>query len=78
MKKVALCILFMFFVFPLTAHAYIGPGLGSGVIGVVVGILTAFFLALAALVWYPLKRLFKLICKAKGNRTDGSQTRDSL
>ncbi len=78
MKKVVVCFLFMLFVLPLTANAYIGPGLGTGVVGVVVGILTAFFLALSALVWYPLKRLFKMLFKAKGNTTGGSETNDSL
>ena len=46
-----------------TVDAYIGPGLGTGVIGVLIGILTAVFLAITAIVWYPLKRLFKIISK---------------
>ncbi|MBZ4219289.1 MAG: hypothetical protein LAC69_03765 [Chlorobium sp.] len=61
MKKVLFCLLSMSLFLPLTAHAYIGPGLGTGVIGVVVGILTALFLALTAIIWYPLKRLFKFM-----------------
>ncbi len=64
--------------FPLTAHAYIGPGLGSGVIGVVLGILTALFLAMTALIWYPLKRLFKLIFKSKESTTESSDTVEPL
>jgi len=44
--------------FPLTAHAYIGPGMGLGIIGVVLGILVAIFLAFFAILWYPVKRLF--------------------
>ena len=78
MKHVVYCTLIILLIFPLNAQAYIGPGLGTGVIGVVVGILTAFFLALSALVWYPLKRLFKMLFKAKGNTTGGSETNDSL
>lgn len=78
MKKVVYCILFILVIFPINAHAYIGPGVGTGVIGVVIGILTAFFLALAALVWYPLKRLFKLLFKEKGNASGGSETKDYL
>jgi len=46
-------------VYPATAHAYIGPGLGVGTIGVVLGILGSIVLALVAILWYPLKRLFK-------------------
>jgi len=41
------------------AHAYIGPGAGAGAIAVVFGVLASMFLALAAIVWYPIKRLFK-------------------
>ena len=44
-----------------TAEAYIGPGLGMGTIGVVLGILASIFLTLIAIIWYPLKRLFKLL-----------------
>lgn len=41
------------------AHAYIGPGAGAGTIAVVLGVIAAFFLALFAILWYPLKRLIK-------------------
>ncbi len=78
MKKFVFCILFMLFVFPFTAYAYIGPGLGTGIIGVVLGILTAFFLSITAIIWYPLKRLYKQIFKGKGKTTGGSETIDSL
>lgn len=41
------------------AAAYVGPGLGLGVIGVIVGVVVTVLLAILGLVWYPLKRLFK-------------------
>ncbi|WP_119304844.1 hypothetical protein [Dongia deserti] len=41
------------------AAAYIGPGVGAGMIATVLGILTAIALAVVAIVWYPLKRLLK-------------------
>lgn len=44
----------VFFVF-----SYLGPGLDGGVITAVLGILASFFLALFAIIWYPLKRVFK-------------------
>jgi len=59
MKKV-LCFAFLVLL-PATAEAYIGPGLGMGTIGVVLGILASIFLTLIAIIWYPLKRLFKLL-----------------
>lgn len=40
---------------------YIGPGLGGGVVAAILGILTAFGLTLFAVLWYPLKKMVKLI-----------------
>ena len=40
-------------------HAYIGPGAGAGTIAVVIGVIVSFILAFIAIIWYPLKRLFK-------------------
>ena len=45
---------------------YIGPGLGGGVIAAVLGILASFFLALFAILWYPIKRLYLRIKKKSG------------
>jgi hypothetical protein len=42
----------------MPAEAYVGPGLGLGALGVVVGLLLSVFMALFAFVWMPLKRLF--------------------
>lgn len=63
MKRIVYLALFI--LMPSTAEAYIGPGLGTGAIGVVLGILASIFLALIAIVWYPLKRLFKMLFKKK-------------
>lgn len=41
---------------PSTVQAYIGPGLGLGVLGAVLGVITSIFLAIFALFWYPIKR----------------------
>jgi hypothetical protein len=41
------------------AHAYVGPGLGLGTIGAVRGTLAAVLLAVFAVLYYPIKRLFK-------------------
>jgi hypothetical protein len=46
---------------------YIGPGLGGGIITAVLGFFTSIFLALFAIVWYPVKRLIK---KIKGKKTN--------
>lgn len=42
-----------------TAQAYVGPGLGLGAIGAILGVVLSVVLALFAIFWYPLKRLLK-------------------
>ena len=57
---------------PGISHAYLGPGIGAGTLGVIVGFFVAIFLAIVALFWYPIKRLFK-----KKKITDGTATTDN-
>jgi hypothetical protein len=52
---VAVCLLSL----ATSAEAYVGPGMGLGVIAAVVGFLTAILLALAGMVWYPVKRMLR-------------------
>ena len=59
---------------PLTAHAYIGPGMGASTLAVIFGILAAIFLGLFAILWYPLKRLFT--GKKKKQVTDSKDKSD--
>ena len=51
---------------PSMAQAYIGPGLGAGVISAVLGFVAAVAMAFVALVWYPIKRLFRKRRPASG------------
>ena len=44
---------------PTFAAAYIGPGVGAGAIGAVIGVVGSIFLAIFAVVWYPVKRMMK-------------------
>lgn len=53
-----------------TITTYIGPGLGGGVITAVLGFLTSIFLALFAIIWYPIKRLIQKFKKSKANESD--------
>ena len=41
------------------AAAYVGPGLGIGALGAVIGVTLSVVLAVGALLWYPFKRLIK-------------------
>jgi hypothetical protein len=54
------------------AFAYIGPGLGAGTLAVVVGFVGSIFLAIFALVWYPLKRLLTKTGILKKKKSDKS------
>lgn len=47
------------FLVPLQAQAYIGPGLGLGMAAAVLGLLVAFILLLAGLVWLPVRRFLR-------------------
>ena len=42
-----------------TLFAYIGPGMGGGVIAAIFGIIAAFFLGLWGILYYPIKRAVK-------------------
>ena len=52
--------IFLFLVlFPLPSYAYIGPGMGGGIIAIVIGFFAAIFLALWGILYYPIKRTLK-------------------
>jgi hypothetical protein len=44
---------------PHMALAYIGPGVGAGAIAAVLGVLGSIFLAIVAVLYYPIKRMMK-------------------
>lgn len=54
---------------PQVALAYIGPGVGAGALGAVVAVIGAIFLAIFAVVWYPVKRMLKGKKKPDGAKT---------
>lgn len=45
--------------------AYAGPGLGAGIVAMVLGIIGSFFLAILGVVWYPVKRVLKRLRRVK-------------
>ena len=50
-----------FFIFFSTypAMAYIGPGMGGGIILATIGIILAIIAAIFGIIWFPIKRLLK-------------------
>ena len=56
MNKISLSIMLIFLPLSSPAFAYIGPGMGGGVIAGVLGLIGAIFLALFGILYYPIKR----------------------
>jgi len=64
-KLNALCLLAIVIASGTPAEAYVGPGLGAGMIAVVLGILAAVVMAFASIVWFPIKRRLRKRTAAK-------------
>ena len=47
------------FLIPLPLYAYIGPGMGGGVIAAIIGFFAAILLGLWGILYYPIKRALK-------------------
>lgn len=47
------------------ALAYVGPGLGLGVVATVLGILFGLVALIVGVIWYPIKRLVRRLIKKK-------------
>ena len=47
------------FIISIPSHAYIGPGMGGGVIAAVIGFFAAILLGLWGILYYPIKRALK-------------------
>ena len=47
------------FLISLPSYAYIGPGMGGGVIAAIVGFFAAILLGLWGILYYPMKRALK-------------------
>ena len=57
MKKINLIIVLLSISSPVVA--YIGPGMGGGIIAAVLGVVGALLLALFGILYYPIKRMLK-------------------
>ena len=57
MKKTNLIFVLLWISSPV--FAYIGPGMGGGVIAGVLGVIGAVLLALFGILYYPIKRILK-------------------
>ena len=59
----------LLFFSPIIYFAYIGPGMGGGVLAAIFGIIAAFFLGLWGILYYPIKRFLKNKKKKKINKS---------
>jgi len=58
MQKVIFIIL-IFFLNTEVSYAYIGPGMGGGIIMATLGVIVAILAAIFGIVWFPVKRFLK-------------------
>ena len=65
MFNIILKTIFIFFSFVSVAYAYLGPGIGGGIIAATLGVVIAIFAAIFGLIWFPLKRFLKRRKKKK-------------
>ena len=47
------------------SYAYLGPGVGGGMIAATIGVIIAILAAIFGLIWFPIKRLLKKIRNQK-------------
>ncbi len=52
-------ILILFILISDLIYGYIGPGMSSGLIATIIGILGSLLLAIFGIVYYPIKRILK-------------------
>ena len=51
--------IFLFFLMSSTSYAYLGPGIGGGIIVATFGLICAIIVIIFGIIWFPLKRFFK-------------------
>tara|TARA_Y100000590_G_C15454198_1_gene913905 strand:- start:227 stop:433 length:207 start_codon:yes stop_codon:yes gene_type:complete len=54
-------IFFCLIIISSPAHAYIGPGLGIGIIAAIFGFIISLLIFIFAIFWFPIKKILKKI-----------------
>lgn len=57
MNKIYIIIIVFILISPI--YAYVGPGMGGGLIATILGIIGSIFLAIFGILYYPIKRFLK-------------------
>ena len=58
--------LFFILMIPSYSYAYLGPGMGGGMIAATIGVIVAILAAIFGILWFPIKRFLK----KKRNKND--------
>ncbi len=66
--KLILNIIFLLLILPVPSFAYLGPGIGGGILAATLGVIIAILAAIFGLLWFPLKKIFKKRKKEKENK----------
>ena len=59
MQLIILTVIVINIIFISSADAYIGPGMGGGIIAATIGVIVAIFAALFGILYFPIKRHIK-------------------
>lgn len=63
-------IIFFYFIFTNLSHAYLGPGMGAGILTATLGVILAILALIFGVIWFPLKRLIKRKKEKKASETN--------
>jgi|TARA_B100001057_G_C22780192_1_gene923322 hypothetical protein len=63
---------FLLMLMTTSSFAYLGPGIGGGIIAITLGILFALVAFLFGILWFPLKRLINKYKKNKEKKIDNT------
>lgn len=59
MIKFLIITLFIFLFFVSKSYSYVGPGMGAGIISVLIGFVVSLIAIFFAIIWLPIKKLIK-------------------
>ena len=65
MNKFFISTLLIFMSLSVNSNAYLGPGIGGGIIAASLGLIFAIFSLFIGIIWFPIKRLIKKKKKKK-------------
>ena len=57
----------LFYTISTPSNAYLGPGVGGGIIAATIGVIIAILAAVFGLIWFPIKRILKKRKERKHN-----------